>query len=219
MRAIRRDASSLIRRVCCFVRGARRSLRLHMYLCGFKSSPKLSESTPPFASPLRLRASRSDMAAVEDESFKAGPVMAALTRAARESRDEQASMEESTDTDGIVRAVLNGLIDEIVASADEIVASAAVPSPSTSPNKSSSASPPKKKKPVEMEPTSTMSGMSPQMKRLLRRNMSPEKQRGAAREKSAEEMESITARREERRIVREFWSKQPHGLTAEELRA
>ena len=63
-----------------------------------------------------------------------------------------------------------------------------------------------------------MSGLSPQMRRLVRRGMSPEKQRTAAPERSPEETESRAAKREERRLVREFWSKQPHGLTLDDLR-
>ena len=76
---------------------------------------------------------------------------------------------------------------------------------------------PKKKK---VKPVDTMEGMSPAMRKMIRRGMAKAPVAKEAKELSPEQLDE-KARREQERILRrkvlEFWSKQPHGFTAEDL--
>ena len=66
-----------------------------------------------------------------------------------------------------------------------------------------------------------MAGMAPAMRKLIKRGMSPKEEAvKQPKERSPEQLalaEERMAARAMRRKVAEFWSKQPHGFTAEDL--
>lgn len=85
--------------------------------------------------------------------------------------------------------------------------------------RSPTTSPPKKKK---TKPVDTLAGMSPAMRKLVRRGMSPKEGNPIKQPKelSPEQLslaEERNAARIMRRKVAEFWSKQPHGFTSQDL--
>ena len=69
-----------------------------------------------------------------------------------------------------------------------------------------------------MAPPDAMTGVSPAMRKMLRRSMSPGTDRGSrVRELDPELQAELAAKRAMRRKVQELWSKQPHGYTQEDL--
>jgi hypothetical protein len=70
-------------------------------------------------------------------------------------------------------------------------------------------SPKPTKKPVAR--ADSMSGLSPQMRRLVRRGMSSSAEPKTRRDLSPEQQDEARAKREQRRRVQELWSKHPHG--------
>ena len=91
------------------------------------------------------------------------------------------------------------------------------PSPTGSPT---TPSPTKKKKKAAPPPAPISSGLSPAMRKLVRRGLATTPGTDEAprrRERSQEELESNAAKQAMKRRVAELWSKQPHGYTGHDL--
>ena len=87
-----------------------------------------------------------------------------------------------------------------------------------SPSALSPCTPKKKKKPPPIVRAPSMSGLSPEMRKIVRRQMASNTDEAPRKkELSPELQEELTAKRAMRRRVAEFWSKGAHGYTFQDL--